>query len=212
MLGLLHLSVLGTTLCLVWLPLCVLRWSKMPLVYIALAFTVEAAFQSMSRVLTLMPTSSLKFARLLCFCKCFSLMCYTLVLSSLLFEVGFEFNLVSFWGCLKFISHAFDCFIQPFEPSRMRLGKFFAYLLTELLEIQWMNQHGSLSSYHHIGVYVILEEVIQFSKRFLLALGGLWRVTSLLFKRNPLMHHMLPIPTTHWTILWPLVFVVFIFG
>jgi hypothetical protein len=62
-----------------------------------------------------------------------------------------------------------------------------------------MNQHGSFSSYCHIGVCIILKEVIQISKRFLLTLKGSWQVIGLFFKRNFLMPHMLPIPTIHWT-------------
>jgi hypothetical protein len=64
-----------------------------------------------------------------------------------------------------------------------------------------MDQHGSLSSYHHVDVYVIFEEIIQLIKRFLPALGGLWGVISLLFRRSPLVPCVLSIPTIHWTIL-----------
>ncbi len=57
----------------------------------------------------------------------------------LVFWVGFKFNLVSFWGCLKFVSHAFVCFIGSFESFKTRLGKLFVYPLIELFEIQWMS-------------------------------------------------------------------------
>lgn len=52
--------------------------------------------QGMSRMLTFMLASSPKLTKMFCVCKCFFLMCSTLVLSFLLFGVGFELNLVSF--------------------------------------------------------------------------------------------------------------------
>jgi hypothetical protein len=52
----------------------------------------------------------------------------------LFFGVGFRPDLVLFWGCLSFISCALICFIGSLEPSKTRLGKLFAYPLTELLE------------------------------------------------------------------------------
>jgi hypothetical protein len=76
-----------------------------------------------------------RLTKLFCLCKCPLLLCYTLVLSSLLLGVGFGLNLTSFWGCLTPISCVFICFIGSLEPSRMRLGKLFAYPLIELLEI-----------------------------------------------------------------------------
>jgi hypothetical protein len=40
-------------------------------------------------------------------------LCSTLVLSLLPFGVGFGFNLISYWDCLRLISHVVDCFIDP---------------------------------------------------------------------------------------------------
>ncbi len=44
-----------------------------------------------------------------------------------------QFNFIL--GCLKLVSRAFICFIGSLKPSKTRLGKFFAYPLTELLKI-----------------------------------------------------------------------------
>jgi hypothetical protein len=131
----------------------------MRFVQIALAFTFQATSQNMSKVFTFMPASSPKLIMLFCFYKCPLLMCYTLVLSLLLFEIGFGLNFISFWGCLKLVLHAFTCFIRSLEPFKTRSGKFFVYPLIELLEIQWMNQHGSFFSCCH-GVYVIFKKVV----------------------------------------------------
>jgi hypothetical protein len=76
----------------------------------------------------------------------------------------------------------------------------FAYPLTKLLEILWMNQHGSFSSYCHVGFCVIFKEVIQVNKRFLPALEGLWWAIVLFFKRSPFVFHVLPVATTIWRI------------
>lgn len=133
--GLLSPSVLGVTF-FVWLVLCILCWFKMPFVFIALAFTFHATFQSMSRMLILMLASYPRLAKLFCLYRCPPLLCYTLVLSFLLLGVGFGFSLASFWGCLRLISCALVCFIGSFEPSRMKLGRLFACPLTELLKIQ----------------------------------------------------------------------------
>jgi hypothetical protein len=40
---------------------------------------------------------------------------------------------------LKFISHAFVCFIRSFKPSKMGSRRVFIYPLTELFEIQQMS-------------------------------------------------------------------------
>ncbi len=69
-----------------------------------------------------------------------------------------------------------------------------------------MNQHGSFSVCCPVGVYVILEGVIQVIKKFLFALGGLWRVIGLLFKRSLIMPHVCLIFTTHGKIFQPFVF------
>ncbi len=130
--------------------------------------------QSMSRMLSLMLASSPKLTKMFCLCMCSPLMCSTLVLSPLLLGVGFELNIVSFWGCLKFILHALMCVIVSFKPSRTKSGKLFAYPSIELLKIRWTNQHSSFFSCCHIGVYTIIEEVVQVSKRFLPTLKGLW--------------------------------------
>lgn len=132
----------------------------MPLVHIVLAFTIQKAFQGMSRVITFMPTLSPKLTRLLCLCTCVPFLCYTLVLCPLFLKVGFELNLTSFWGYLRFISRAFDCFIKTLQPFKTRSGRFFIYPLIKLLKIWWMNQHGSFSSCCQASVYIIFEEVI----------------------------------------------------
>jgi hypothetical protein len=152
----------------------------MPLILIVPTFTLQAIFWGMSRVFTFMLTSCLKLANLLCLCMCFSFICYTFVLSFLLLKVHFGLSLVSFWGCLKLISWALICFIKSFEPFRTRLGKAFRLPLTKLFEIQWIDQHGSFSSYCHVGVCTIFEEVIQVSKRFLFALRSLWWMIGLI--------------------------------
>jgi len=115
-------------------------------------------------VFTFMPTSSPKLVKLLCFYKC---PCFTLVLSPLLLGVDFGFSLALFWGCLRLILCVFNCFIESFEPSMMRLNMFFTYLLIELFEIQWMSSYGSFSFYYHVGVCIIFEKVVQVSKRFM---------------------------------------------
>jgi hypothetical protein len=109
-------------------------------------------------------------------------------------------------GCLRFISCAFVYFLGSLKPFKTRSSKLFTYPLTELLEIQWMNKHGSFSSYCFVGVCAILEEVIQVSKRFLLALWRSWWVINLLFKKSPLMLHVFLVPTIHWMIFQPLIF------
>ncbi len=74
------------------------------------------------------------------------------------------------------------CVIGSFKPSKTKSNKLFVYPLTKLLKIQWMNQHSSFSSCCHVGVYIIIEEVVQVSNRFLHALEGLWYAINLLFK------------------------------
>lgn len=160
MFRLLHFSVLGVAFCFVWFIFCVLHQFKMPLVHIVLAFTFQATSRNMWRVSTFMPTLSSKLVRLLCLCTCVPFLCYTLVLCPLFLKVGFRLSLISFWGYLRFVSCAFDCFIGTFEPFKTRLGRLFPYPLIELLEIRWMSQHGSFSSYCHVGVYITLEKVI----------------------------------------------------
>jgi hypothetical protein len=130
--------------------------------------------QGMSRMLTFMLTSSPKLTKMFCICKCFFLMCSTLVLSFLLFGVGFELNLASFWGYLKFILHALICVIGSLKPFMTKSNKLFIYPLTKLFKIWWTNQHNSFSSCCHVGVYTIIEEVVKVNKRFLLTLEGLW--------------------------------------
>ncbi len=109
-LGFYVFSVLGVALWLVWLPLCVLHWFEMSHVPIALAFTLQVASRGMSIVLTFMLALSPRLAKLLCLYKSLPFLCYTLVLSPLLLGVSFRLILVSFSGCLKFISHALNCF------------------------------------------------------------------------------------------------------
>ncbi len=161
------------------------------------------AFRSMSRVLTFMQSSPPRLTRLFYLCKCLTHLCYTLVLSFLLFGVSFELNLTSFRSCLKFILHALICFIRFLKPFRMRSGMFFIYPFTRLFKIQSMNQHGSFSSYFHIVVCIIPKEVVQVSERFLLTLRGSWRMIGLFLRRSLIVPHVLPIPTVHWTIIRP---------
>jgi hypothetical protein len=146
--------------CFVWLLFCVFHRFKMPLVFITPAFIIQVTFRGMLRMFTFMPTSSPRLPKLPYLCKCLLFMCYTLVLSLLLLRVGFRFNLISFWGCLRLVSHAFVCFIRFLELFKMRSNELFVYALFKLLEIQWTNQHGSFSSCCHISVCVIFEEVI----------------------------------------------------
>jgi hypothetical protein len=96
--------------------------------------------------------------------------------------------------------------------GRMKSGILFIYPFTELFKSQSMNQRGSFSSYCHIGVCIILKEVIQVSKRFLLTLRGSWRVIDLFFRKSLLVPHVLPIPTVHWTIILPPSSLMFDFG
>jgi len=156
------------------LCLKVLRWSffilfygfffvssinlRCPLSTLLQPFTLQATFWGMYKVLTFMPTSSPRLTMLLWLCRCPPLLCYTLVLSLLLLGVSFEFN--SFWGCLKLVLCALVCFIGSFKPFKPRSNMHFTYVSIELLKILWTNQHGSLSSYCHVGVCTILKEVI----------------------------------------------------
>jgi hypothetical protein len=172
-----------------------------------IAFSLHAAFRSMSRMFTLTLTSYPRLTKLFCLCKCLPFLCYTLVLSPLFLGVSFKLSLVSLWGCLRIIFRGLVCFIGSLEPFKMNSSRFFAYPLTKLFKIKWTNQHGSFFSCCHIGACAILEEVVQISERFLPALRGLWWMTNLLFRRNPLMPLMLPIPTTHWTNFQHFVFV-----
>ncbi len=152
-----------------WFLLCVLRQFMIPLVFIVLAFTLQAVSRGMSRVFTLLLAS---FPRLIMFfylCKCPPLLCFSLVLFLLFLGVGFGISLASFWGYLSFVSHAFICFIKSLEPFRMRLGRLFAYLWTELFKTRGTNYHGYFSSYCHIGVYAIINTVIQVNEKFMLA-------------------------------------------
>jgi hypothetical protein len=118
----------------------------------------------MLRVFTLMLASFPKLIMLFCLYRCPPLMCYTLVLSLLLIGVGFGLSLISFWGCLRLILHALNCFIRSFEPFKTRSCMLFANPVIELLEIPWMNQHGSFFSCYH-GVCVIFEEVVRVNKK-----------------------------------------------
>jgi hypothetical protein len=77
-----------------------------------------------------------RLARLFYLYRCPPFKCFSLVLFFLFFGVGFRLGLTPFWGYLSFVSHALVCFIGSFEPFRIRLDMFFAYPLTELLEIQ----------------------------------------------------------------------------
>jgi len=65
----------------------------MPLAPMALAFTFQVPFRGMSIVLSFMLASSFRLAKMVCLYKCF-LVCYTLVLSPLLFGARFELNLI----------------------------------------------------------------------------------------------------------------------
>ncbi len=131
-----------------------------------------------------------RLTRLPYLCKCFPHLCYTLILSLLFFGVGFGLNLISFWGCLRFVLRAFICFIRSFKPFKMKLGMLFIYPFTKLFKIQSMNQHGFFSSYCHIGVCILLKEVVQVSKRFLLPLRGSWRVIGFFFRRSLFVLHV----------------------
>lgn len=159
-----------------------------------------------------MSVSFPRLPKLLYICKCLPLMCYTLVLSLLLIGVGFGFNLTSFWGCLKLVSHAFICFIRTLEPSRTRLNKLFFYPLIDFFKTQQTNLHGSFSSCCFIGVCVILKKVVLvieklffkvviIIEKFFLTSRGLWQTIDLFFKRNLHMPYVPLIFTTHGKIL-----------
>jgi len=68
-----------------------------------------------------------RLTRLSYLCKSLLHLCYTLVLFLLLFGVGFGLKLTSFWGCLRFISHAFTCFIRSFKSFKMKSDMLFIY-------------------------------------------------------------------------------------
>jgi hypothetical protein len=123
-----------------------------------------------------------KLTKLFFMCRSLCLLCFSQVLFLLFLGVGFEFNLISFWGCLKFILHAFVYFIRSLRPSRMRSSRLFTYPLTELLETRQTSYCGSFYSYCHVGVNAILEKVIQVNERFLPTLGSLWRMIGFLGK------------------------------
>jgi hypothetical protein len=104
----------------------------MPFILIILAFTLQAIFRSMSRMLTPMLTSSPRFANLFCFCKCLPLLCHTLVLSFLLLKISFGLSLISFSGCLKLVSCAFVCFIGSLKPFMTRSNEVFCLPLHQI--------------------------------------------------------------------------------
>ncbi len=139
-----------------------------------------------------------------CLYRCPPFLCYTSILSFLFLGASFGLNLTSIWGCLRFIFHAFNCFIRSLEPFKTRLGRLFTYPLIELLEIQWTNQHGSFFSCCH-GVCVIWGgrlgkwKVFTHFKRFM---AGNW--SSIYESFLP---HILPIPIVHWIIPQPFFFV-----
>jgi hypothetical protein len=93
----------------------------------------------MSKVLTFLPASFPMLAKLFYPYRCLLFLCFSLVLFLLFLRVKFGFSLVPFWGYLSLILCALVYFIGSFEPSKMRLGKPFAYPLTKLLKTQWMN-------------------------------------------------------------------------
>jgi len=153
----------------------------------------------MSKVLTLMSASSPKLANMLCLCMCLPLLCYTLVLSPFFLGVGFGLSLTSFWGCLKLVSCALICFIGSLKPFKMKSRKAFHLPLDQIVQNLMDKSTWFIFLILQCCVYVIFEEVVQVSKRFLLALKSLWRVISVLFKRNSLMPQVLPIPIVFWT-------------
>jgi hypothetical protein len=80
----------------------------------------------------IMPASSPKLVKMLCFHKCPFFLCSTMVLSPLLLRVDFGFSSVLFWGCLRLILCVFYCFIEYLKPSRMRLNMFFCLPLDQI--------------------------------------------------------------------------------
>ncbi len=123
---------------------------------ITLAFTFQVAFRSMSRVFTLMLTSSPRLARLFCFCNCIFLLCYTFVLSPLLLGVGFKLSFISFWVvCNLFHMPSFE----SQEPlNHLRQGQttfsFTLYLNYSRFDHQYKNgvQFISLNRYGTLKV------------------------------------------------------------
>jgi hypothetical protein len=74
------------------------------------------------------------FPRLFYLWRCPLLLYFSLVLLLLLLGIGFELGLIPFWGCLSLVLSTNVGFLQSLKPSKMKLGKLFAYPLTELLE------------------------------------------------------------------------------
>ncbi len=109
------------------------------LVLIVMAFPFYVTSWSMLRVLIFLLASFPRLVRLFYLCSCLPFVCFSLVLFLLLIKVGFGFSLAPIWGHLNFDLRALICFIGTFKPSRMRLGRLFAYPLTELLKTQWMS-------------------------------------------------------------------------
>lgn len=127
----------------------------------------------MSKMLTLMLASSPKIANMLCLCMCLPFFCYTLVLSLLFLGVGFGLSLTSFWGCLKLVSHALICFIGSLKPFKMKSGKAFRLPLNQIVQNSMDKSTWFFLLILPCCVCVIFEEVVQVSKRFILALGSL---------------------------------------
>ncbi len=150
----------------------------------------------MSRMLTFLLALFPKLAKLFFLWKQPPLLCFSLVIFLLLIGVGFGPNLVPSWGCLNLVSCAFICFIGSFEPFRTSSSRLFVNSLTKLSNTWWTSWHGTYSSCCCVSVCTIFEVVIHANGRFLLALRGFWRVTSLPFRslHMPLVH---PIFSTH---------------
>jgi hypothetical protein len=83
----------------------------------------------MSRVFTFLLASFSRLARLFYFWKNLPLLCFSLVLFLVLFGLGFNFNLATFWGYLSLILRAFVCFIGSLQPSKTKSNMLFIYPL-----------------------------------------------------------------------------------
>jgi hypothetical protein len=57
-----------------------------------------------------------------------------------------------------------------------------------------------LLSYCHVGVYIILKEIVPIDERYFPTLRGLWQAINPLFKKNPLVFHVFLVPTVKWMI------------
>jgi hypothetical protein len=78
---------------------------------------------------------------------CPPLLCFSLVPFFLFFEVGFEFRLTPFRGCLNLILCSFICYIRFLKPSRMRSG----FSLTPWPNCSGLNKRNNMVHFPPFG-------------------------------------------------------------